>query len=560
MPDKPEQTRGYRRYAEPVLVALGFGLLYLIIAPSSADHAAQVFRSGLFEDNGLTTWNNLWFAGHHTAGYSVLFPLLGSVIGPRETGVIAIVAASLLFSGIAYRRWGDRARLGVIWFAAGASISLFTGRLPFALGISIALAAVFASQRGWRPLAIGFAILTPLASPVAALFLACGAGAHALAERSRAGLELGIAALGTAVLLAYAFPEGGTEPFVSSSFQPALLIAVAVFLAIPKQEKLLRYGVAAYAGALALAFLLDTPMGGNATRMGALFLGPALAFGLWRRQRFALVLLAPFLVYWQWSPVVRDLETVHAQDSVKSSFYAPVRDFLRGDPEHRRHRVEVLPVEHHWEAAHVPKGIYIARGWERQLDRKLNALFYEDENGPLTPGAYRAWLNDLAIGFIAVPQTELDYAGEAEARLIAAGLPFLRMAFENEDWTIYRVVDPAPLAIGAGERAKLTRQGFMVVADEPGTILVKVRWTPYWSIEEGTGCVEESARGFTRVTIAEQGRLKIGVDFSPLRALSGGRRCANRPPVRSGWEEAVNWEQGTEFAPAPEAPERPGKP
>jgi hypothetical protein len=159
-----------------------------------------------------------------------------------------------------------------------------------------------------------------------------------------------------------------------------------------------------------------------------------------------------------------------------------------------------------------------------------------------------------------VPHTELDYAGEAEARLIAAGLPFLRMAFENEDWTIYRVVDPAPLAIGAGERAKLTRQGFMVVADEPGTILVKVRWTPYWSIEEGTGCVEESARGFTRVTIAEQGRLKIGVDFSPLRALSGGRRCANRPPVRSGWEEAVNWEQGTEFAPAPEAPERPGRP
>ena len=52
-------------------------LAYLILAPSSADHAAQVFRSGLFESEGLSAWNNLWFGGHHTPGYSVLFPFLG---------------------------------------------------------------------------------------------------------------------------------------------------------------------------------------------------------------------------------------------------------------------------------------------------------------------------------------------------------------------------------------------------------------------------------------------------------------------------------------------------
>lgn len=557
MPDQPHNDRGWRRYAEPGLVALGFGLLYLIIAPSSADHAAQVFRSGLFEDNGMTTWNNLWFGGHHTPGYSVLFPFLGSLIGPREAGVIATVTAALLFSAIAYRRWGERARLGVIWFAAGASISLFTGRLSFALGIAIALAAVFACQRGWRWIGIGFAVLTPLASPVAALFLACGAVAHSIAERSRYGLELAAAGLGAAVLLAFAFPEGGTHPFAASSFQPALLIAVAVFIAIPREEKLLRYGVAAYALALAGSYLIDSPMGGNVTRMGILFLGPALAFGLWKRQRYALLLLAPFLIYWQWSPVVRDLETVHAQPSVESAYYAPVRDFLRGEPDHRSQRIEVLPVEHHWESAYLPRDLYIARGWERQLDRKLNGLFYEDENGPLTPGAYRAWLNDLAIGYVAVPKAELDYAGDAEARLISAGLPYLRLAFNSKDWAVYRVVDPAPLAIGAGERAKLTRKGFVVMADEPGTILVKVRWTPYWSIEEGTGCVEESERGFTRVTVPEQGKLKVGVDFSPLRALDRGRRCADHPPVRSGWEEAVNWERGIDLNPAPRQPEPP---
>jgi hypothetical protein len=530
-----------RRYTEPGLVAAAFGAVYLIVEPSSADHAAQVFRSGLFESEGLYAWNNLWFGGHHTPGYSVLFPFLGSLIGPRLVGALAIVLAALLLAAVAYRQWGDRARLGVIWFAAGASISLFTGRLSFALGIAIALGAVFAAQRGWRPIAIALAVLCPLASPVAALFLACGAVAHSLAERRRASLELAVASFGAVVILAISFPEGGTEPFVDSSFQPALLIALAVFLAIPKQEKLLRYGVAAYTLALAAAFLVDSPMGGNATRMGSLFLGPALAFGLWRRQRFALMLLIPVLLYWQWSPVVRDLETVYAQPSVSDDYYAGVRGFLR-DAAGGQHRVEVLPAEHHWESAHIPKGIYIARGWERQLDRKLNALFYEDENGSLTPYAYRNWLNELGVGFVAVPDAPLDYAAEAEKRLIERGLAYLKLAFRSENWTVYRVVDPRPLAIGAGRLVKLKPSGFVVDALHPGDIYVRVRWTPYWAIEQGTGCVRESLSGFTRLEAEEPGRFRVGVSYAPWRAFDDGPRCAEKPPPTSGWEESARYD------------------
>ena len=530
-----------RRYAEPGLVAALFGAVYLIVEPSSADHAAQVFRSGLFESEGLYAWNNLWFGGHHTPGYSVLFPFLGSLIGPRLVGALAIVVAALLLAAIAYRHWGERARFGVIWFAAGASISLFTGRLSFALGIAIALGAVFAAQRGWRPVAVGLAVLCPLASPVAALFLACGAVAHSLAERRRGGLELAAASFGAVLILAFSFPEGGTEPFVYSSFQPALLIALAVFLAIPKEEKLLRYGVAAYTLALAAACLVDTPMGGNATRMGSLFLGPALAFGLWRRQRFALMLLIPVLLYWQWSPVVRDLETVHAQPSVKDDYYAEVRGFLR-DVAGGQHRVEVLPAEHHWESAHIPKGIYIARGWERQLDRKLNALFYEDENGPLTPYAYRNWLDELGVGFVAVPDTPLDYAAEAEKRLIDRGLSYLKLAFRSQDWTVYRVRHPRPLAVGAGSLVKLTPEGFVIDAAEAGDIYVRVRWTPYWAIEQGTGCVRESLQGFTRLEAEEPGRFRVGVSYAPWRALDDGPRCAEKPPPTSGWEESARYD------------------
>ena len=537
VPSRPDRARELlARYAEPGLFALALGALYLLLQPSSADHAAQVFRSGLFDQAGISAWNNLWFGGHHLPGYSLLFPALGSTIGPREVGVLAVAISSLLFTAIAYREWGQRARLGVIWFTAGASISLYTGRLTFALGVTIALGAVFASQRGWRSAGIFLAAASGLASPVAALFLGCGAVAYAAAHRTRRGLELAVASVGLVVALAFVFPEGGTEPFVFSSFQPALLIAIAVFVALPRQERMLRYGVAAYMAALAGAFLIDTPMGGNATRMGALLLGPALALGLWRRQSVALLLLAPVLIYWQWSPVMRDLEEVHAQPSVQASYYAPVLDFLRGTPSHKSYRVEVLPAAHHWESAHFPRGIYIARGWERQLDRKLNPLFYKDT---LTATEYRLWLDDLGVGFIAVPDAPLDYAAENEARLIAEGVPYLKLAFRSPDWSVYRVRDPAPVAFGAGELVKLTPEGFVVDAESAGSVLVKVNWTPYWSIEEGTGCVEQSPGGGTVLQVREPGRFRVGVDFAPWRALSGGPRCANRPPATGGWERAV---------------------
>jgi len=521
-----------RRYGEPGLVAAALGVAYLIAQPDSADHAAQVFRSGLFDSQGFAAWDNFWFGGHHLPGYGLLLPALGALIGPRWVGVLAAIAASLLFSAIAYRRFGDRARLGVAWFATATSISLFTGRLTFALGVAIAMAAVFAAQRDRRLLAIFFAALTPLASPVAALFLACGAIACAVAERNRLAVELALVTVGMAVLMSWAFPEGGTEPFTFSSYQPAILVTIAVFLALPSDERTLRYGVAAYGLALTAAFLIQTPMGGNATRMGALLLGPVLAFGLWRRQRFYLVLLIPVLVYWQWSPVVRDLEQVSAQPSVKPGFYAPLIDFLRGQPRHDAYRVEVLPEAHHWESAYVPRGIYIARGWERQLDRKLNPLFYQST--PLTGPQYRSWLDDLGVGFVAVPHAPLDYAALPERKMLKRGPPpYLERVYKSTDWTVYKVRNPSPLAIG-GKMVKLRPQGFVVDTSAPGTVLVRVHWTPYWSIEQGTGCVEQAPGGYTMLDVETPGRFRVGIDFSPVRAISSGPRCHEEPALEYG--------------------------
>jgi hypothetical protein len=508
--------------AGPVLVSALLTAVYLAVEPRSADHAAQEFRTRLFEEQGLAAWSNLWFGGHHLLGYSVLFPPLAAWIGPRLVGAAAAAIAAGLFAAIVHRRWGKEAQLGAIWFGAATTISLFTGRLTFALGVAVALAAVYAAQRGWRAAALFLAMASALASPIAALFLACGGLAYALAERRIAGLGLAAVAFGTVVLLAFAFPEGGSEPFVVDSFRPALLVAALAFVAMPGNERLLRWGIVMYGLALVGAFAIETPMGGNATRMGALLIGPLLACRLWRSDRATLALIVVPLLWWQWSPVARDLERVVNVPAVHASYYQPLRAFLHRQTHGKPVRVEVLPTAYHWEANYVPRRLPIARGWERQLDRKYNALFYGER---LSPAAYRRWLDQLAVRYVAVPHGPLDYAAELEAALIRRGLPYLRPVWRSHHWKVYRVLDPTPLVRGPARVTSMSQTGFALSTSRPTVALVRVRFTPYWALAEGVGCVEEAPGGFTRVRLAEPGRATVVTDFSPSRVFDRGPRC-----------------------------------
>jgi hypothetical protein len=513
-----------RRLVEPALIAAALAALYLLLQPLTADHAAQEFRAELFARQGLSPWSNLWFGGHHLPGYSLLSPALGALVGPRLVGALAAIAAAILFAAIAKRHWGDQARAGILWFAVGTSISLFTGRITFGLGVALALAAVLAAQRGRRAVAIGFAVLCPLASPVAALFLGLGGTAYWLAERRREGLELALPAVGVAAVVALAFPEGGSEPFVVSSFVPAFAIAVAALFLIPREERILRAGVAVYALALLAAFAIENPLGGNATRLGALLLGPLMACALWRRSRLALAVVVPVLLVWQWGPVLRDLERADAEPAVSAAYYEPLRDALDRATAGEPARVEVLPTVNHWESTYVPRRLTIARGWERQLDRELNPIFYE---GRLAAPEYRRWLDRLGVSFVSVPDRPLDYAAESEAALISRRPAYLEPIDGTGHWDIYRVRGASSLATAPGELVRLSADGFVVRAERPGNSLVRLHHTPYWSVARGAACVSESDTGFTRVRFRRAGRVRVTASFEPWRALSDGRSCGS---------------------------------
>src|SRR3954471_14705764 len=170
----------------PVAAALALAAVYLVWQPRTVDLAAHEFRAWLFGQQGFTIWNGQWYGGHHTPAYSVISPPLAWLLGPPLTMAIAAVASAALFEPLA-RGWfgAERARWGALWFGVASATLLFTARLPFALGVAFGLASLLALQRRRRVPAIVCAVLCPLGSPVAGLFLAMGGIAYAIAGRKR---------------------------------------------------------------------------------------------------------------------------------------------------------------------------------------------------------------------------------------------------------------------------------------------------------------------------------------------------------------------------------------
>jgi hypothetical protein len=502
--------------------------VYVIVSPPSLDLAAHLFRAQLFRTEGFGIWNNWWYAGHHVPGYSVLFPPVAAATSPQLAAAVAAVGSAALFELLAHRHFGRHAWLGALVFGAATASNLYTGRLPFAFGALPAIGAVVALDAGRPWLASGLAVLTALSSPVAALFAAVAAGGlaiGALARERRVGPALGgvavaVAALAPVGLLAAAFPEGGYEPFAFSTFWPLLLIAIGLLLVLPKDAWALRAGTALYALGTIAAYLVSTPVGSNAARLGTFVAAPLAALILWPRRVAALALLALPLLYLEWHDPVRDLTTAAGDPSRQAGYYRPLLDFLGRQPG-PPFRVEIPFTQFHWEAYAVAPRFPIARGWERQLDIKYNRLFY---GGTLDAATYDTWLHQLAVRFVAVSDAPLDYSGKAEQALIDRGLPFLHLVMRTRNWRVYAVSDPTPIVQGAAILKALGANSVTLESERAGTSLVRVRFTPYWALTQNSGCVAP-AGDFTNVTLRRAGPARLVIRFSLSRIGARSRRC-----------------------------------
>jgi hypothetical protein len=189
-------------------------------------------------------------------------------------------------------------------------------------------------------------------------------------------------------------------------------------------------------------------------------------------------------------------------------------------------RLEIPFTQFHWEAYYVAPEFPLARGWERQLDTKDNALFY---GGTLTPARYDAWLHRLAVGYVAVADAALDYSAKQEVALINRGLPFLRLAYRSRHWRVYAVERPTPIAQGAAILTALGPNWLQLRANAAGTTQLRVRWSPYWAVTQGSGCVAQSG-DFTQLTTTRPGPVHIAIRFTLGRVHGTSPRCNERQP------------------------------
>ena len=194
---------------------------------------------------------------------------------------------------------------------SAAAANLFTGRLTFTLGMAIGLSPLVAWQRQRILLALLLALLTGLASPVAGLFLgvaawpgrlsACGCAASAGEEPRQRGASVGArqtssgAGVAVLMLLCATVAAGASSrccsPRAARAVRPDLVPAAAwgssVLLAVRAPTRGDRPAHRARPlrdpGRTA-AFVFDTPFGGNAARLGALFAGPVLAAAVLGRR------------------------------------------------------------------------------------------------------------------------------------------------------------------------------------------------------------------------------------------------------------------------------------
>ncbi|MHB8243611.1 MAG: hypothetical protein ACYDHN_16705, partial [Solirubrobacteraceae bacterium] len=531
------RTGGVRVAQVAVMVwAVVLVAMWLLIYPRTPDLAAQVYRVGLFRQIGFAVWDEHWYAGHHLPGYSLLFPPLGAVLGIRLVGALAVLCSVALFERLTTAIWGDGARWGAGLFAVAAVGDVWAGRVTFALGVAVGLAAVGALRRGHPVWAAVAAVVCAAASPVAGALLGLAGLTWTLRSRTRAPvLVLAVPAAVLVAALALLFPEGGFEPYPILSFAATAGVVVLFVWAAPAGERMLRVGAVLYLAVCVLCLAVHSPVGSNVERYGVLLAGPLLACATmaawgrreavgaisgWRVVPVALALCAS-TVWVVWGPV-RETAAVAGSPATSASYYEPVERFLasKGGPPVR---VEVPLTRSHWEAALLAPDVSLARGWEKQLDSRYDGVLLSHG---LTAAGYDRWLHVQAVTYVALPDVALDPSSAQEGRLVEGGVPFLQQVFASAHWRIYAVRSPTPLLTGAARLTALGQDSFALRARVAGWVLVRVHFSRYMTMSEGSGCVGRSMEGWTALRVRRPGVVVVRASFSVGRALGFSGSCS----------------------------------
>jgi hypothetical protein len=502
------------------------------LGPPGSDLAAHVYQRTLFLQHGFTLWNNFWYAGRYSfVGYSVLYYPLAALLGIRLLAVATIALAALAFAVVLGREWGPTSRWSSRTFAVVWGGIVLSAAFPFALGIALALLAIWALQSGRRWQFAALTALTLAASPVAFLLLAVVLAGIALARRAAlpanvVPIAAVVAAGATEVVLWRLFPQGGRFPFSFAEAAAAITFCVLglAFTWRIERARVLQFVFGVYLVAVLAAYAVPSAVGENIARLRYAAIPLAvlvLSLRRWRPHAAAIAVLG-IAVAWNVTPLASSFVQGEADPTATAAAWAQPIAYLHT---HLRpgYRVEAVDTATHWPAVYLADAdIPVARGWFRQDDFPVNAVLYSK----LGPKTYLRWLRSLGIAYVVLTDATPDYSARAEARIVRSGRAGLAPVFRTRRVTVYAVPSPAPIVTGPGRPRllSLTDARLRLHVSQGGTYRVAVRWSPYW--RASNGCLSKGADGMLR--LRTRAARTVGIAFAvdadrALEALTGSK-------------------------------------
>ena len=361
-------------------------------------------------------------------------------------------------------------------------------------------------------------------SPVAGLFLMLfGASAWCAGSLPRVrAAALVVAPVVLLVPLLLLFPEGGDFPFPWAGAVNTLVIACLAVL-VGWRFVVLRWVGAAYAVLCLAAALMPSPVGGNAARLATTAAPVVLVLVVRipdRVGRAALAGVVAAVLVAQWSPVSLALSGDRAP--TEAAYYRPLLDLLDGRRAvHGVERIEVVPVATHTESDIVARRFLLARGWNRQLDRRFHHLFY---GSTLTAAQYRDWLVENGVTLVAIADTDLDEGGRLEGTLLETPPDYLRPLLADGTWRVYEVMPSPSLIEGDAELVTVEVDRVDLRLRSAGTVVLRVHFSPWFRVVGGAGCVREASGGWTEV-VAPAGPVRIEAAWSAAAVFDRDGDC-----------------------------------
>ncbi len=553
----------YQRHRMALLITAGLLPLYLlwwtVFATGGGDLAAQQAWAGFARRYPGSAYSLFWYGGLHTANYSVISPYLMAAFGVRTVAAASGLAATFMGVSIIMRSSIRKP----LWPALVVGFSMWCqvvcGRATFMLGVAFGVGAVLAAVGGnsrRRIVAATLcAALATMGSPVAGLFLVVVGAAYLFLRQWGRALALILPPFVVVGLTTWLFPFEGEQPMAFVRIFPPVLLCGVVMLAAPRSWKLLKFGAGVYAVGVVLTWLIPTPIGTNVERFAEIAAPPILLAAVMNRdftlpkslrplrpkrvletlrrlgsprpvwsgvkrhhiwQRAVLVTAVVLSLTWVSIKTTADIVAYTKVPTWAVETDGVVKELNRLGAD--RTRVEVVPARDHREAAVLSPYINMARGWNRQADVERGRLFYEGrpvsevEEGAFTSSSYRAWLNHWAVGFVVLYKGDgkPDGAAEREHDLVTSEPSYLDQVWHDDNWRIYRVKDAVPLVDRPGSVVTADGAHLTVRMSEPGSVIVRVAYSP-WLWAEG-GCLYKEG-DFTRLTVKKAGDIRIASNY-----------------------------------------------